>query len=601
MKKNLVICFFVGVCQSVFAQETMPVSEVKIGMTATAKTVFKGAEVEAFDVEIVDVMKNFYPKRDVVMVRLKGEKATFAGPTSGMSGSPVYYDGKLIGALAYSWGSFLKDPIMGVTPIGEMLEIFEKENIRASEVASAANAEIMQRYVNLVMHFEPHDWQAFLPPEPLHNASSNTLPLPIHLSGFSEKIFHSAQSNLSSWGLRAVQGGKASNDTNTDDLIPGAMLAAVIIAGDYDVAATGTITYRKGDKLLAFGHPFFDRGPIEMPLAKASVLTTLASSFSSTKMSLTGEIVGTLWQDRTTGIMGEIGPIPAMTKVKMRHVSEQGVETDFDFAVTKDRSIASLAPLFLRLALINGLESARLGVSLNTLRVTGNAWVSNGDVLPLDNLYPGYQPQGSFSFLNSVLHSTGDVAARMAAISNNPFEKVTFDSVYVEFKSEPGRKTAELEKAWANKRRFKPGDAVDVSYIVKNYHGEKVTRKAKIVIPKHVRDRSLTLVIGGANAMNAFETRLTPNKFKSESFSRLMDVLAQARRNDRLYIQLRASDRGAYVDGSSLPNLPPSVYPVLARTSDSKTSLTRDRVIQEIALPVDAMISGVQLIRLRRE
>lgn len=586
----------------VTSQEILTLEELRPGMMATAKTIFQGEEIEAFGVEILDILHNFYPKRSVVIVRLHGEKAEFTGPTAGMSGSPVYYEDRLIGALAYAFSPFPKDPIMGVTPISEMLEIFDHEQHREKERAYAGHFDRMQRFLEVATGLAPPDWQAFVPPAPEsdRNTGLQRLPLPLYLGGFSNQTFELAHEPLSRWHFVPMRGGSAGSRNEGSELTPGAPVAAVLVSGDFDIAATGTVTYRSGNKILGFGHSFFDNGPIELPMAQAHVLVTLSSSLGSSKLATTGRLVGTLRQDRTTGVMGEIGALPEMTDVEMTYIAESGARSSFRFAVMKEPTLASFAPLLLRLALINGIESARLGTGFNTLQVRGFARIDDGTKILLDNLYPGIQPTAAFSFLNSVLHSTGEIAATLAAVTNNPYKAVQIAEVKVEFTSLPGRKSATLEEVWVDKTIVEPGDTIAVTYSIRPRMGEPQLATQKLVVPGSIKGRTLTVVVGGASALNLYERRYSPGKFDATSYKKLIEILKKNRRNDRLFFQLRLSDQGVTTENEELPGLPPSVYPVLTyRNSQDETRALRDWVVQEIELPQPYMVEGLRAVRLR--
>ncbi|MDQ7052233.1 MAG: hypothetical protein Q9P14_04825 [candidate division KSB1 bacterium] len=323
-------------------------------------------------------------------MRLHGEKAEFTGPVAGMSGSPVYYNGKIIGSLSYSLGNFLKEPLMGITPIREMLEIFDKEKRRDTELAAMGSREHMQRFVDMALALEPVEWEAFLPQRPSLQAGGfgvTQLPVLLNLSGFSDHSFELAQKLFAPLGFSAVRGGGSGSQNQGMDLVPGAPISAVLLTGDMSIDATGTVTYRDGDRVLAFGHPFFDNGPIELPMAQSHIITTISSAMASQKLGLTGKLVGTLRQDRTTGVMGILGPIPRMTEVTMRYRSEDGQQSQFSFSVAREKSIASISPLILRIALISALESARLSTGFNSLRLKGVVVLDDGEKLILDNLF----------------------------------------------------------------------------------------------------------------------------------------------------------------------------------------------------------------------
>ncbi len=601
----LLLSVFLLSARTIPAQEILPVDQLKPGMIATAKTVFQGNQIEEFGVEIIDVLRNFYPKRDLIIVRLRGEKAEFTGPVAGMSGSPVYYNGKIIGSLSYSLGNFLKEPLMGITPIREMLEIFDKEKRRDTELAAMGSRKHMQRFVDMALALEPVEWEAFLPQRPSLQAGGfgvAQLPVLLNLSGFSDHSFELAQKLFAPLGFSAVRGGSSGSQNQGMDLVPGAPISAVLLTGDMSIDATGTVTYRDGDRVLAFGHPFFDNGPIELPMAQSHIITTITSAMASQKLGLTGKLVGTLRQDRTTGVMGIIGPIPRMTEVTMRYRSEEGQQSQFSFSVAREKSIASISPLILRIALISALESARLSTGFNSLRLKGVVVLDDGEKLILDNLFPGYQPLPVFSFLNSILHSTGQIASTLAAITTNPFKHVAISRVDLTFESIPGRQSAELESVWVNRTRFVPGDTIEVSYRIRPYQGVPFTQKQQVVIPESIQGRMLNIVVGGGPDLTRYERRIMPSKFSANSYASLLRILRQARRNDRLFIQIRISDRGLIVNGEELPGLPPSVLPVLAdRSNRNGTRQTRDRVVIEKAIPQKQMIEGIHVIRLYRQ
>ncbi len=587
------------------AQEIIPVEEIKPGMRGTSETVYSGDTIESFELEVVDIWRNFLPGRDIIIIRLLSENAVFHGPTSGMSGSPVYFDGKIAGAIAYSFANFVKDPLMGVTPIEEMLEIFDREKARKAELGTVASLADGGRFLRAAIGLDPPTWELFtaaLPASGDETAQVRTLPLPLSFSGFTRNTVALAEKVLSGTGFRPVRGGSSSQDDLGGPLVPGAPVAAVLLSGDMAISATGTVTWRQGDRILGFGHPFFGNGAVEIPMARARIMATMSSSLHSQKMSLTGKLVGTLLQDRTTGIMGAIGAVPEMIPVEMRYVTEQDEKRAFRFSLAREKTLKSFQPLLLRLALLSGLESARLGTGGNTLTVTGFVALENGDTLNLGNLYPGYQPLPVFSFLNSSLHSTGQIAATLAAITNNDFKNVQMKSIALSFRSQPGRLSAKLEKVWTGKTRFKPGDSLTVYYRLRPWQGESRTGSVRVHIPEHTTARRVQIVLGGGPSVRKYESRGMAAKYTPVSFEHLMTILKSSYRNDELVVQVRARDRGVIIAGEEMPAVPPSVYSVLtSRSSKGNMATTRDRVLFERATRLPMMIEGVQIVQLTRE
>ncbi len=590
---------------SLAAQEIIPVEQLKPGMRGTSETVYSGDKIESFELEIVDIWRNFLPGRDVIIIRLLSENAVFHGPTSGMSGSPVYFDGKIAGAIAYSFANFVKDPLMGVTPISEMLEIFDHEKARAAELGSVASEAAGGRFLMAALGVEPATWELFTSELPFQQGASaqvQQLPLPLSMAGFTPGSVSLAEKMLAGTGFKPVRGGSSSQDDLGGPLVPGAPVAAVLMSGDMSIAATGTVTWRQGDRVLGFGHPFFGNGAVEIPMARARIMATMSSSLHSEKMSLTGRIVGTLHQDRTTGIMGSIGAVPEMIPVAMEYISEQNDRQDFHFALAREKTLKSFQPLLLRLALLSGLESARLGSGGNTLTVSGFVALENGDTLDLGNLYPGYQPLPVFSFLNSSLHSSGQIAATLAAITNNAFHDVQMKAIELTFRSQPGRRSAKIAKVWADRTRFRPGDSLTVYYSLRPWQGEEMTGSVRVHIPANTTARKVQIVVGGGPSVSKYESRSMAAKYAPVSFAHLMQILKRSYRNDELVVQVRARDRGVVVSGTELPGLPPSLYSVLtSKSNKGNVTATRDRAIFEARVRKPVMVEGVQVVQLTKE
>jgi hypothetical protein len=583
----------------------MPVKEVRPGMVGVAKTVFAGTEIEEFQVEVLDIMANFFPKRDVILVKLLGDRAQHTGVVAGMSGSPVYIDGRLIGAIAYRFGQFPKDPIAGVTPIESMLEVAERDRFREQELATAPGGGT--EYLNVALGFTPPTWEVFVPAglrkvtQAYANSGLQPIETPLLFGGFSSSVLSTCRDLLGSLGFQVMQSGAGSSrDGDPIPIEPGGAVSGVILNGDMSIAATGTITYRDGDRILGFGHFLFNNGAVSLPMGQARILTTLASFMSSNKMAVTTDIIGTIHQDRTTAIMGIIGRQPEMFPVQVAHRSSLGGEEEFRFRVTSERSINSLTPLFLRVALLNALESARLAAGAQTTVVKGSIRLKGYGEVVLDNFYAGQRFTSFVGFLNDALQSTGEVAAALGSLMLNDFEIPKVEAMDVMFKTIPGQLRATVEKVWYDKTEVEPGDTLNLTIFLQRFQGGSEIIRQKIEIPKSVTSRLVSILIGGGPSVQQWERRVAPRKYKPQNFRELVDLLNERRRNDRLYIQVQELDRGALVDGQELPALPPSVLSVMNsnKTAGSVTSL-RYRLVGEKAIPVDYAVSGLRTIRLK--
>ncbi|MGC2324436.1 MAG: SpoIVB peptidase S55, partial [Terriglobales bacterium] len=325
----------------------MSVDQVRPGMKGVAYTVFQGTQPEPMEVEILGVLRDVNgPKSDIILVRLRGEKPEYSGVVAGMSGSPVYVDGKLLGALAFRIGQFAKEPIAGVTPIADMLEISELDHsqpaetqpasakLRAetSKTASPGDAGGLDQYRNMLTPIDT----------------------PMVFSGFSEETLHRFAPQFAAAGVTPVSGIGSADPTahDTAPLVPGSAVSAVLIEGDMNVAATCTVTYVDAERLLACGHPLLQFGMVDLPMTKAEVVATLASPLNSFKIVNTTEAVGSFVQDRHTGILGRLGKTPEMIPVTLT-VRGGSKPKQFPYEVLNN---AKLTPVAVMATVFNSLQ-----------------------------------------------------------------------------------------------------------------------------------------------------------------------------------------------------------------------------------------------------
>jgi hypothetical protein len=577
------------------SQEIMPLAEVKPGMAGIGRTVFRGDRPEEFPIEVVDIMRNFYPKRNLILIRLKGEKAEHTGVADGMSGSPIYIDGKMIGALSWSIGIFLREPLAGVTPIEEMLEIFNRENTRDRELAAFV-PPAPNKFLEMALGIKEASWENFSPQELLQRRAAlmsaiRPLDLPLAFGGMQPQLVDLAANLLKPAGFQVMSSGAlaASSSRNWNDnesaalLQPGAAIGAVLMTGDTDIEAIGTVSYREGNRVLAFGHPFFDSGPVEMPISLAKILLIVPSDFSSFKMGMSSSLVGTLRQDRTTGIYGVIGEPPRLTPMTVRYTDEAGKTSSFEFRFTEERTINTLMPLIMRFVLVNALESARLATGENSLQLAGSVQLQSGQKINLDDFYPGFAPISGFGFLSGILKSTGEVASTVGAIMANKFQPAKLAGVDLSFVSIPGRRSAAIEQVWIDRSEVEPGDTVTVFARLKAFQGPEKLLHQKLAIPKNAEGRFLTINVGGGGDITQLEARTAPGRFVARNFQQLLSILQDRRRNDFLYYQLRQPDQGLIIEGEQLSSLPPSIYSILqSQNLKGNSSFAREQVLSEV-------------------
>ncbi|MDZ7292322.1 MAG: hypothetical protein ONB44_17300 [candidate division KSB1 bacterium] len=580
------------------AQEIMPLSEVKPGMSGVCRTVFRGERPEEFPVEVVDVIYNFnHPKRNIILIRLKGEKAEHTGVAFGMSGSPVFIDGKMVGALSYLIDIFLREPLAGVTPIEEMLEIFKREDSRDRELAVFV-PPVPNKFLEMSLGFKEVSWENFVPLELVQRRSSlaggiRPLDLPLTFGGAQPALVDLAASILKPAGFHVINGGatgghaamgdKSGIDTAGAALLqPGAAIGAVLVTGDMNVEAIGTVTYRRDHRVLAFGHPVFDAGPVEIPMSLARIFLIVPSDYASSKLGTSSSLVGTLRQDRTTGMYGVVGEPPALIPMTVRYTDETGKVSQFAFRFTAERAINTLMPLIIRFVLVNTLESARLATGENSLQLRGSIQLQDGQKITLEDFYPGFTSITGLGFLNGIMQSTGEVAATLGTIMANNFQPVKLTGIELNFTSVPGRRNATIEEVWLDRSEAEPGDTVTVLARLKAFQGPEKLFHQQLVIPNTAQGKFLTINVGGGDDLTQVEQRTMPGRFAAQNFRQLLALLQERRRNDFLYYQIRQPDQGLIIGGELLSSLPPSIYAVLqSQNLKGRSSFTREKVLSE--------------------
>src|SRR5436853_2296775 len=412
--------------------QTISVDEIHTGMRGVAYTVFEGVKPEPMEVEVLGVLRNMNgPKGDLILIRLHGTKVEYTGVVAGMSGSPVYLDGKLAGALSFRIGEFSKEPIAGVTPIAEMLEINALDSSVPSNDSAAKQNPSMP-----VKTSGPGE------AAPLQDIANYLKPIetPLVFSGFSEETIRRFAPQFASAGITPVLGaGSVSNVKQPEPLQPGSAVSAILVRGDMDIAATCTVTYVDPQRLLACGHPLLQFGMVDLPMTKAQVLATLPSPLNAFKIVNTTESVGTFVQDRHTGIMGVFDKQPDMIPVTLTIHGGGPTPKEFHYEVLNN---AKLSPVAMMATVFNALRGINEYGEEITYRMNGNISVQGYPEVMLQNMFaPGDsgQPAAALAAL-----SLGD---RFGKIYDNPYDVPEIRGVKLDFDLVKERRWARLETA----------------------------------------------------------------------------------------------------------------------------------------------------------
>ena len=544
-------------------------------MEGEGRTVFEGATISSFRVRILGVLENAIgPRHSLVLARLSGGPLAETGVIAGMSGSPVFVDGRLLGAVAYAF-PFGKEPIAGITPIAEMLAASNPEAPRAASARlrlpsqTAALAAPLDRDAVAAAFARPQPglvpgaFRGEALPQGLGGATLHPLALPLVFSGFEPDTFAWARGVFASMGFAPVMGGGAAGSSPgpVPDLAPGAAIGVSLVEGDLDLSVSGTVTHIDQGRVYALGHPFYNLGPTQFPLRKAWVHAVFPSLQVSWKIASALDAIGTLDQDRTTAVSGRLGPLPRMMGVVVRLRSPRASERVFRFRVAQDEL---LTPLVTYVSLLSVLQGHERAFGAATLRVEARLALAGGREVRFEDVVSSEQPAQAAAAV---------VAGPLAVLAANDFERVAVDELSLTVDAVEGREAATLVRAWLDAPLpLRPGSVVPLRVQLRTRRGETLTETLSLEVPASATGGSYTLLVADASTMDQIEQREMRQAFAPRDLDALVRALNKLRPGNRVYARLTRPAGGAVVGGEYLPALPPSVLSVLS-SADQGTSV----------------------------
>lgn len=586
----------------------MPLSDLKAGMKGVGKTVFAGDQVAEFQVEILGVLENIAPKQSAILAKLSGGPLERTGVMGGMSGSPVYIDGKIIGAVAFSF-PFSKEPIAGITPIQQMVNIFDRppEPVRIDPIKVEASTVAPYRAVKFTPSFElaglmPLGQRSFAVTESLVSGIPglqafsgqifNHIDTPIFLSGFHPRAAQAFRDAFHSLGLSVIPTGGMTVGSGSDklgdasDLGPGSALAVQLIRGDLGVgaSATGTVTYREGDNIYAFGHPWLSVGPVQLPFSKAKVISLLPNLNNSFKIAVPTELAGSITQDRSQGLFGAVGQLPKLIPLTINLKSSRNKRETFKFEVVNDRF---LTPFLMNFTVFNTITSNERALGEATLQVSGKISVKGQPDVKFENRFSGEA--------NSHVFASMAVVQPLSFILGSGFDNVAVESVTVDITSIDEKRTATLDRVWADREQVKAGETVILSAFLRAPNGGEHVEKFPIDIPADMPSGILQLTVADGSTLTAVENRALRQTFTPRDLDQLIRAINNIRKNDRVYVRLQRPEPSVLIRGEEFSNLPPSFSSVITSDRSSSSSLTtlRSSNLYEYELPsTPFVISG---------
>ncbi len=596
-KKILFFCFAVLLFSShlVLAWETMDTDEIIPGMKGYGRTVFSGKQIESFDVEILGVLKNWEARNDMILIKMTGGPLEKTGIIAGMSGSPVYIDDKLIGAVSHGW-SYSKDAIAGVTPIRAMMDVLEIDSRnRKSILARRDNtwsASLNTQDPNVVAKLKS---SGLLHKDELSVKTNSQQPFvldlvpiqtPLIVSGFDYRSLNRINPLLGKIGrfsLHSSSGG-SSLPADLHDFMPGSSVAVEIIRGDLSASAIGTVTYRDGDDILAFGHPIIQIGNTDLPMATAEVHTVLASQDTSTKMASPGKIIGRITQDRRSAIAGKIGEYSEM--IPCQAEIQGSLNVTYNFEVVHDRL---LTPILVQMAVQNVLLATEKTVGEKSITLKLDIDIADREEpLRIENEYFDSGPSW-FPIYN--------IIEPITILLNNEFLTAKIESIKLVASISEQNNIAFIDNIMVSKKWVSPGEEVLINIRLRPYTQDYTSIPVKIKIPDDVVPGSNIQVIV-CDAMNSkmLEMASAPGRFSPSSFEQLVHHLEDGERNNNIIVKIRLNKKGLTYMGEDFPSLPNSVLSIMSLSNQSGVTPLRSEIVKRV--PTEWLINGKQTINL---
>ncbi len=584
----LILLFLIGI--NGFSQKIMSLNEVKAGMKGYGLTVIRGEKPVRFDVEIIDVIHNISPKRGLILAKFSGAGIEKTGVAQGMSGSPVYINGKLIGALAYTWG-YLKEAVGGIQPIEAMLPAInklkkrKKENLKFISLDKKITSSQNGRHKNFNI--------AYL-------KNSNLLPIktPLLISGFSEPVFQFFKEKFEELGFSVIKGGgtgkrRKRKKVNKSVLGPGDAVGVRLASGDSNIAALGTVTYVKNDKVLIFGHPFLNRGFLSMPMTKAFVHYVMPVMAISWKFASATETVGRVYNDVDTALAGEIGKKAHMFPIKIKY-EYNGKKNTFNYKLIPD-------PLFFPNIFAGLLMSSvfskdpkmsegsiSVEIKIKVKRLSSNKM----ETIKLKDFFIGTNASSLYQSVFKALYP-------IQYLVYNWFEDIQMQGIEVNIKKVPYYKIVNIEKAVLlnDHNEVKPGDNIKLRLFLRLYKGGYIHKDIKIYVPKNTNPGSLFVNISSAKVATIISMFSNAAKFVPRNFEQLKNIIEINASFNDIAIWTDIPQNSVIVNGHYLPNLPVSKMASFAFRESGNSFSKRRTILNHVK--TNYLISGYLVVPIK--
>ena len=541
----------------------LPLDEIRRGQTGYGLTVLEGTKIDTFHVEVLDVMRGAGGTGDVILVLVSGLGLEEGGIAQGMSGSPVFLEGRLAGAVAFAYPYSMK-PIAGVTPIGEMWEVLERD--RAAEGAKDAAAPA--------------------PPGGGDGYARGPRPIatPLSLAGFAPRVARLVEEFFLPYGMVATASGAAGGTAAEDgdwEPSPGAAVGVSLLSGDAQLSAIGTLTWIEGERLVAFGHPLFQAGPVRMPLVSASIHTVVPSRFVSFKLGSPIKTIGVLTQDRRPGVAAGLGEEAFTIPIEVEIAASGAEGRTFRYEAIREKRIT---PNLVAWSVMNSIPHMEKAMGEATMKVTLRVELEGAPAFSRTNIFSGF---------TALQAAADEIRYPLQVLANNPLESPPILSVRVLVEAREGRNSARVDEVRLEKARVRPGGSVRGSVTLRLHQGGTVRRAFDLPVPANQPEGKLMLRVCDALSADDYDLKRAPYRYATDRIEGLIGYLEELRTNENVYCTLYDGSSGATVSGREMPRLPRSVLAVLKSPLHAgDADDMRGRIVAERAVPADAHVTG---------
>lgn len=576
------------------------IEDVRPGMKGVGRTCYQGTTPEEFQVEILGVLHGMNPGASAVLARFSGGVIDRVGVFEGMSGSPVFINGKLLGAVAFTY-AFAKEAIGGITPITQMVEAFEQP--------PSGSRVIMNRSafqgIRLPLPSKKQDWSGELEATaqrlrlsmPALSGGHSLIPIatPVSFGGLANETLKAFAPQFRAMGMSVLQGAggkspaKAKGSADTGRLEPGSNLVVPLVRGDLDVSAGGTVTHVDGNRVYAFGHNLLDLGFTDLPMHTGRAITIFPSLESSFKIMETGELVGSIRQDRGSGIYGILGEKPRMVPLSIRLTTSRGATKQYLYELARD---PFLTPLLVNLTVYNTIVTSERAQGAVTLRIKGTINVKGEQDIILDNRFSSDSDAPTSASLS--------IAVPVNYLMTAGYRDLDLEKIDLEITAEEDDRSAILDSIRLTRNRVKAGEKLQLEVSYKRINGEVIQASYPIQVPESASPGPLTLLVSDGATLTTLDEKEEGENLIPRDLTQLVKFINHLRKNDHLYVRFFRREPGALVRGEGLPGLPPSILSILK--SDRKAgamTLINTSVLMEYEMPrTEYMVAGAKTLKL---